>query len=100
VLYQHPEVAEVAAIGVPDPLLGEDIVAFVDVGADSSATADTLKVFCQGRIAAFKQAKKIYLLRDLTGLAEIPKGPTKKVLYRELRRYHAEHLADDSKGSA
>ena len=42
----------------------------------------------KNKIADYKKPKKIILINDLDDLNEIPKGPTKKILYRELRNYY------------
>lgn len=87
VLFKHPSVLECAAIGVPHPLLGEDICAFVLL-EDDRITEEELKEFCSGRIAYFKQPQQILIVNHLEGISEIPKGPTKKILYRELKDYY------------
>ena len=51
-----------------------------------------LKEFCKGKIAAYKQAKRIIIIDDLSDLNEIPKGPTKKVLYRKLQEYYTNRI--------
>ena len=88
VLYKHYAVAECAVIGIPDKLLGEDICAFVKCNENSYVSEQELKEFCKGKIAAYKQAKKVIIIDDLKDLNEIPKGPTKKILYRKLREYY------------
>ena len=88
-LYQHAAVAECAVIGIPDALWGEDICAFVQRKENAFVTPAQLKEFCRAKIAAYKQAKVIILIDDLPDLHEIPKGPTKKVLYRQLQQYYA-----------
>ena len=87
VLYQHPYVDECAVIGVPDELLGEEICAFVKIKNDKSLTENELKVFCKDKIAEYKQPRKIIIINDLVDLDDIPKGPTKKILYRKLKEY-------------
>jgi len=82
VLFRHPSVAESAVIGIPDDLLGEEICAFVALNDKIEITVEELKEFCKGKIANFKQAKEIIIIE------EIPKGPTKKVLYRKLKEYY------------
>jgi len=42
----------------------------------------------KNKIAGYKQAKKIIIIDDLNDLNDIPKGPTKKVLYRQLQKYY------------
>jgi len=90
VLFGHPAVDECAVIGVPDKLLGQDIVAFVKL--NSNCTEDALKQFFVGKLAHYKHPKKIFIVNELADLSDIPKGPTKKVLYRELLKYYIENL--------
>ncbi|MCC3278602.1 long-chain fatty acid--CoA ligase [Arthrobacter sp. zg-Y40] len=87
VLYEHPAVSEVAVIGVPDPLHGEEIVAVVGlreeaVPADDAARetliADIAR-FAKDRLAAYKYPRRIELTDAL------PKGPTGKILKREIK---------------
>jgi acyl-CoA synthetase (AMP-forming)/AMP-acid ligase II len=92
VIFEHPAVAEVAVIGVPDKLLGEAIVAFVKLHDDAQATPQELASFCTGKIALFKQAREIYIIDHLPNIDSLPKGPTKKVLYRELKDYYLTKL--------
>jgi len=88
VIYKHPAVAECAVIGVPDQLLGEDICAFVKFNENTRVSKQELKDFCKDKIAAYKQAKSIIIIDELKDLDEIPKGPTKKILYRKLQKYY------------
>ncbi len=78
VLYDHPSVAAAAAIGVPDALYGEEVAAFVVLRTDVSEK-DIIE-HCRKHLADFKCPKKIYFVD------EIPKGPTGKLLKRELAR--------------
>ena len=94
VLSQHPNVAEAAAIGVDDPILGQEICAFVnlkDVGASNEAQ---LLSFCATSLARFKQPKRIVIINRLENMPELPKGPTKKILHRQLRDYYQERLTN------
>ena len=88
VLYKHPDISECAVIGVPDKFLGEDICGFVKLNDNSFITEQELKEFCKGKIADYKQAKRIFIINKSEDLNDIPKGPTKKVLYRELKQYY------------
>ena len=47
-----------------------------------------VKLMYKNKIAGYKQAKKIIIIDDLNDLNDIPKGPTKKVLYRQLQKYY------------
>lgn len=89
VLFAHPGVDECAVIGVPDALLGQNIVAFVQ--ANEPQEEGALKGFLIGKLANYKHPKRIFIVNEL-GLGSIPKGPTKKVLYRSLLAYYNEHL--------
>ena len=80
VLYAHPAVAEAAVVGVPHEGLGEEVKAVIALKLQYETTADALIAHCRERLAAFKCPKNIEFLPSL------PKGPTGKILKRELRR--------------
>jgi long-chain acyl-CoA synthetase len=79
VLYAHVAVAEVAVIGVPHESHGEEVKAVVALKPGQRATAEELIVWCKERLAAYKYPRSVEL-RDA-----LPKGPTGKILKRELR---------------
>jgi long-chain acyl-CoA synthetase len=79
VLYQHPKVKDAATVGVEDALFGEEVKSFVVLAPGQQATEQELLDFCRERIADFKCPKSIEFLDD------IPKGPTGKLLKRELQ---------------
>jgi len=91
VLYQHPDIIECAVIGIPHKLLGEDICAFVKCKEESQISETELKEFCKNNIGNFKLPQKIIIINSLNDLDDIPKGPTKKILYRELKKYYLEN---------
>ena len=78
-LYEHPQVMEAAAVGVPDEYRGETVHAFVALKEGDSATEEELISFCKERMADYKYPRKIELLDEL------PKTATGKFLRRELR---------------
>lgn len=100
VLSQHPSVAESAVIGVDDAILGQEICAFVKLkNGDSTSEAELLQ-YCSKSLARFKQPKRVVIINKLTDMPELPKGPTKKILHRELRDYYQRRLlnSEDPEG--
>jgi long-chain acyl-CoA synthetase len=80
VLYEHPAVAEAAVVGMPHDELGEDVGAAVALKPGATATPEELQSFVKERVAAYKYPRQVWLV------AELPKGPTGKILRREVRR--------------
>ncbi|MGZ8801197.1 MAG: long-chain-fatty-acid--CoA ligase [Mycobacterium sp.] len=78
VLYEHPDVAEAAVIGLPHDSLGEEIGAAVALRDGAQASPDELREFVKERVAAYKYPRHIRILDEL------PKGPTGKLLRREI----------------
>jgi long-chain acyl-CoA synthetase len=79
VLYAFPGMLEAAVIGVPHPSHGEEVKAVIVLKPDSAATAEDVIAYCKEKLAAYKYPR-IVELRDT-----LPKGPTGKILKRELR---------------
>jgi fatty-acyl-CoA synthase len=77
---QHPGVAEVAVIGLPDPYWIEKVVACVVPMPGANPSEDELMAYARSRLASFKVPKQIHVM------AEFPKNPTGKVLKRVLRQ--------------
>ncbi|MFC7088617.1 AMP-binding protein [Halomonas salifodinae] len=74
----HPDVVEVAAVGVPDDNTGEAVKLFV-VSKNPDLDAETLRAWCKKELTGYKVPKTVEF-RD-----ELPKTPVGKVLRRELR---------------
>jgi long-chain acyl-CoA synthetase len=78
VLYAHEAIVEAAVLGVPHESHGEEVKAVV-VSSDPGVTTDQIKAWCKERLAAYKYPRIIEFSESL------PKGPTGKILKRELR---------------
>jgi long-chain acyl-CoA synthetase len=78
VLYEHPAVREAAVVGVPDDTLGEEVGAAVAVREGVDVSEAELIEFVRERVAAYKYPRRIWFVGDL------PKGPTGKILKREI----------------
>jgi long-chain acyl-CoA synthetase len=78
VLYEHPAVREAAVVGVPHDKLGEEVGAAVALKEGAEVTAEELRDYVKGQVAAYKYPRIIWFVDDL------PKGPTGKILKREI----------------
>jgi long-chain acyl-CoA synthetase len=78
VLYEHPAVREVAVVGVPHEQLGEEVGAAIALKDGQSVDIDELKAFVKEQVASYKYPRKIWFVDEL------PKGPTGKILKREI----------------
>ncbi|HEV2826121.1 MAG TPA: long-chain-fatty-acid--CoA ligase [Pyrinomonadaceae bacterium] len=83
VLYQHPMIAAAATIGVPDELYGEEVAAFVVPKDGREVTEKEIIDYCRAHLADYKCPKSVRIV------SEIPKGPTGKLLKRELSKLYA-----------
>jgi long-chain acyl-CoA synthetase len=79
VLYAHEAVAEAAVIGIEHESHGEEVKAVVALAPGRSATPEDLIAFCKERLAAYKYPRIVEFV------GELPKGPTGKILKRELK---------------
>jgi long-chain acyl-CoA synthetase len=78
VLYEHPAVAEAAVIGMPHDEFGEEIGAAVALKDDAECSEEELREYVKGQVAAYKYPRRVWFVDEL------PKGPTGKILKREI----------------
>jgi fatty-acyl-CoA synthase len=79
VLYDHPAVAEIAVIGLPDEQWGEAVVAVAALKQDSTLALEELRLFATERLARYKLPRRLEIVTAL------PRNPAGKVLKFELR---------------
>jgi acyl-CoA synthetase (AMP-forming)/AMP-acid ligase II len=87
VLYQHPKVLEAAAVGVPDPRLGERVCACIVPRPGESLTFEEMIAFLRGKIATYKLPEFFRLLDALprTPTGKIQKGPLRDIVLERMR---------------
>ncbi len=88
VLYQHPFVLEAAVAGVPDPLMGEEVLAFILLREDKKIAPEELQSFCRDKIAMYKIPKYVKIVDN------IPKNLSGKLLRGALQEMIPTELED------
>ncbi|PLW70120.1 long-chain-fatty-acid--CoA ligase [Pseudohalioglobus lutimaris] len=76
---QHPAVADVAVIGVPDDKYGESLLAFIVLNVDAELEVEELIDFCRDKIAGYK------IPRQMRTLEVMPRNASGKILKKVLR---------------
>ncbi len=78
VLFEHPKIREAAVVGVPHDEWGEEIGAAVVLHEGEELAPEEVSAYVKERIAAYKYPRLVWFVDDL------PKGPTGKILKREI----------------
>jgi long-chain acyl-CoA synthetase len=78
VLYEHPKIREAAVVGIPHDEWGEEIGAAVVLHVGEELPPDEVSAYVKERIAAYKYPRLVWFVDEL------PKGPTGKILKREI----------------
>jgi long-chain acyl-CoA synthetase len=78
VLFAHPAVQEAAVVSVPHADLGEEVGAAIALKAGEQASAEEIREHCKAQVAAYKYPRHVWFVDEL------PKGPTGKILKREI----------------
>jgi long-chain acyl-CoA synthetase len=79
VLYEHPAIREAAVVGVLHVALGEEVAAAIALRPGMHATASEIRDYVKANVAAYKYPRQVWFVDEL------PKGPTGKILKREIR---------------
>ena len=79
-LHAHPDIVEVAVLGIPDEHLGEEVASVIAVRPGSDLDSATLRTWIRDRLAAYKHP------RAITFVDALPKGASGKILKRAIDR--------------
>ncbi|HIH42935.1 TPA: long-chain fatty acid--CoA ligase [Candidatus Woesearchaeota archaeon] len=82
VFYKHSAVVDAATIGIPDPIYGEEIKTYIVKKSKVIVSEAELIIYAQKFFSEFRSPKYIEFVD------EIPKGPSGKLLRRELLQMH------------
>ena len=80
ILYQHPAIQDAVAIGVPAPVMGEEIKVYVVPKEGMTVSTEEILQYCQSHLAKYKWPKFIEFTKSL------PRNPMGKILRKELRK--------------
>jgi long-chain acyl-CoA synthetase len=80
VLYEHPKIREAAVVGIPHEQLGEEVGAAVVLHDGEELSPEEVSAYVKENLAAYKYPRAVWFLDEL------PKGPTGKILKREIER--------------
>jgi long-chain acyl-CoA synthetase len=79
VLHAHDAVQDAAVVGIPDPVVGEEVKAFVVLKPGAATSADELILHCRAELATYKVPRLIEI-RDI-----LPRNPAGKIVRHALR---------------
>jgi len=86
IIVTHPDVFDVAVIGLPHEKWGEQVTAVVVPKEKSKLDENTILKYCRNKISGYKRPKRVIFIKD----QDMPRTPTGKILHRVLReRYNS-----------
>ncbi len=87
-IFTHPKVEEVAVFGVPDEFYGEEVMAWIQLHAGETVTADEIRAFCKGKIAHFKIPKHIWFVKEfpMTVTGKLQKFRMREIAIQKLHQ--------------
>ena len=85
-LYTHPKVADVQVVGVPDARYGEEICAWIRLGAGEALSAEEVIAYCRGQIAHYKIPRYVRFVEafPLTVTGKVQKYLIRQAMIEEL----------------
>jgi long-chain acyl-CoA synthetase len=84
-IFGHPDVVDVAVIGIPSDEWGEEVTAIIVPAPGAEVTREAISHWLEGKIARFKFPKHVHLIK------EIPRNAGEKILRRTLREPYWQH---------
>jgi fatty-acyl-CoA synthase len=85
-LYRHAKVQAVQVCGIPDPRLGEEICAWIQLKAGAASTPEEIREFCQNQIAHYKIPRHIRFVAEfpMTITGKVRKFAMREIMVKEL----------------
>ena len=85
-LYRHAKVQAVQVCGIPDPRLGEEICAWIQLKAGAASTPEEIREFCQNQIAHYKIPRHIRFVSEfpMTITGKVQKFAMREIMVKEL----------------